>query len=303
MKENPRVSVVVPVRDEQQTVTEMARSLERVLARSYEVIFVDDGSSDLTWAKLKALHDPGRIRLLRLSKPSGKTAAMMAGFRATRGEIVITMDGDLQDDPSEIPRFLDQLALGSDLVCGWKKNRRDPLGKVAASRIFNFVVRHLTGLGLHDINCGFKAFRGEVARTIPFHGDMHRFLPALAAARGYRVTEIEVAHHARRHGQSKYGMGRLGKAFFDLGAALLLTRFEERPAHGFGIMAAALAALGTLLGSLYLLLASPIWLAASAVCWVSAAVFMASGWVAEVLLAAISRAERLPRAQVAEQLD
>ena len=303
MPETPRISVVVPVRDEQQSVVELTRQLEHVLVRWYEVIFVDDGSGDLTWTKLKGVHDPGRIRLLRLSKPCGKTAALIAGFQATRGEIVITLDGDLQDDPKEIPRFLDQLAAGSDLVCGWKKKRHDPLTKVVASRVFNFVVGQLTGLGLHDVNCGFKAFRGELARSLHFYGEMHRFIPAMVAAQGRRVTEIEVTHHARKHGRSKYGMGRLLKGFVDLGTVLLLTRFEERPAHGFGLIAATLASLGILLGAGYLLLSSPLWLVASAVAWVTAAVFLAAGWMAEVLLAAAPRSDRLPHAPIAEQLD
>ena len=303
MPTTPRISVVVPVRDEQKSVAELTRLLEHVLVRWYEVIFVDDGSSDLTWEKLKVLHDPGRIRLLRLSRPCGKTAALMAGFKVTRGEIVITMDGDLQDDPKEIPRFLDRLAGGADLVCGWKKKRRDPVTKVVASRIFNLVVGRLTGLGLHDMNCGFKAFRGDVARSLHFYGEMHRFLPAMVAAHGYRVTEIEVTHHARKYGRSKYGVGRLLKGFLDLGTVLLLTRFEERPAHGFGLIAATLATLGGLLGAGYLVLASPLWLAASVVSWIAAAIFLASGWVAEVLLAAAPQAARFPYAPIAEKLD
>ena len=303
MPETPHISVVVPVRNEQGNVAELCSSLERVLIRSYEVIFVDDGSSDLTWEELKKLHDPGCIRLLRFRKPCGKTAALVAGFKVTRGEIVFTLDGDLQDDPKEIPRFLDVLAAGPDMVCGWKKKRHDPLNKVVVSRIFNFVVGRLTGLRLHDINCGFKAFRGDLARSLQFYGEMHRFLPVIVASQGYRVTEIEIAHHARKHGRSKYGMERLLKGFMDLGTVLLRTRFEERPAHGFGLAAVILAILGALTGIGYLVLLSFGWLVVSVAAWVFAMIFMAAGWVAEVLLASTSHAGRLPEAPVTEQLD
>ena len=233
----PRISVVIPVRDEQDSLDPLVDSLRGVLVSPYELIFVDDGSTDQTRKRLKTLHEPGRVRVLCLKKPSGKTAALAAGLAASRGGIVFTMDGDLQDDPAEIPRFVEQLDAGYDLVCGWKKKRRDPIAKIVASRIFNFATRRLTGLALHDVNCGFKAFRGDVARSLQLHGEMHRFIPVLVAEAGHRVGEIEVTHHPRRHGRSKYGFARLLKGFLDLVTVVLVTRFRERPAHGFGLAA------------------------------------------------------------------
>lgn len=303
MSEAIHISAVVPVRDEQENVTELCDALREVLTGSYEVIFIDDGSIDLTWEKLKALHVPGCIRLLRLGKPCGKTAALCTGFEAARGEVIFTLDGDLQDDPREIPRFLDALSDGSDMVCGWKKRRHDPLDKVAVSRIFNLLVRCVTGMKLHDINCGFKAFRGDIARSLRFYGEMHRFLPLFVAAQGYKVTEIEVIHHPRKHGRSKYGTKRLLKGCVDLVTALLVTRFRDRPAHGFGVMALILAAFGVLTGSYWLMFQIFPWLVISSLFWVFSAVFMAAGWVAEMLLAMMPQASNLPENPVAERLD
>ena len=309
MPESPRISIVIPVRDEEGSVEELARQLHHVLVRWHEIIFVDDGSSDGTAAKLKTLHDPGRLRVIRFRAPFGKTAALMAGFAATRGEIVLTLDGDLQDDPREIPRFLDRLAAGFDLVNGWKKTRRDPLAKVLPSRIFNYFVRQTTGLSLHDINCGFKAYRGDLARSLSLYGEMHRFIPVIAASQGYRVGEIAVKHRARRHGKSKYGFARLFKGFFDLGTVLLLTRFEERPAHGFGFAALGMFVLGllstALLGPAVALGRIPLAAAAvpAGVCWVGAIILLAAGWVAEIVLANGSAARNLPYYSIEEQLD
>ena len=238
----PRLSIVVPVRDEQDTVQELAARIAGVVKDDYELIFIDDGSTDDTWERLLELHQPDRVRLLRFRRNSGKTAALMAGFAVVRGETIFTLDGDLQDDPSDIPRFLVKLDEGYDLVTGWKKRRRDPMIKVISSRLFNFAARLATGLRLHDINCGFKALRGEAARSLRIHGDMHRFIPVLVAADGFRVTEIEVTHHPRRHGRSKYGIERMFRGFFDLVTVVLLTRFRERPAHGFGLAALVCAA-------------------------------------------------------------
>ena len=309
MPESPRISVVIPVRNEEGSVEELAKQLHHVLVRWYEIIFVDDGSSDDTAAKLKSLHEPGRIRVIRFRAPFGKTAALMAGFAATRGEIVVTLDGDLQDDPREIPRFLDRLAGGFDLVNGWKKTRKDPVTKVLPSRIFNYFVRQTTGLSLHDINCGFKAYRGELARSLRLYGEMHRFIPAIAASQGYRIGEIAVTHHPRRHGKSKYGFLRLFKGFFDLGTVLLLTKFEERPAHGFGFAAVGMFVLGLLSA----LLVAPavamervplvVLAAVSGACWVGAMVLLAAGWVAEIVVASGSQSDNMPYYSIEEQLD
>ena len=218
-----------------------------MIAEPYEVVFIDDGSSDSTWERLRGVHRPGLVRLLRFRRNFGKTAALMAGFAASRGEVVLTMDGDLQDDPAEIPRFLAKLAEGHDLVVGWKRTRHDSFTKVIASRLFNFVVGRTTGVALHDMNCGFKAYRGDVARSVRLHGEMHRFVPVLLASEGRQVAEIEVTHHPRKYGKSKYGISRLFKGFFDLGTVLLVTRFRERPIHVFGPAGAACLALGLIL--------------------------------------------------------
>jgi len=301
----PKLSVVIPVHNEQDTVQELAARIAEVVSSHYELIFVDDGSTDETWQRLLQLHRADQVRLLRLRKRFGKTAALMAGFSLIRGETVLTLDGDLQDDPAEIPRFLAKLEEGYDLVTGWKKRRRDPVTKVVSSRLFNFAVRRMTGLGLRDINCGFKALRGEAARALHIHGEMHRFIPVLMAAQGFRVGEIEVTHHPRRHGLSKYGFERMFKGFFDLVTVVLLTRFRERPAHGFGLV--ALASLGT---ALLVLAASTIFGSAAgllvvlaAVLAVSGVVFLAAGWATEYVVALGGGGSQLAYYSVREKLD
>ncbi len=244
----------------------------------------------------------------------------MAGFAETRGEIVFTLDGDLQDDPAEIPRFLEQMEQGYGLVTGYKKKRHDPLNKVIASRIFNFVVRKLTKLELHDMNCGFKCFRGEVARRLRIWGELHRFIPALVAADGYAVGEIEVRHHARKHGVSKYGVSRLFKGFVDLITVMLHTEYRNRPAHGFGWAAMTLLALSFLTGVGATVLAmlpteyssgayfSLGWMAwalglKSAFFATSAVILFAAGWVAEVVIARPLREDPPSQFVVEERLD
>lgn len=192
MSAPPEISVVIPVRNEEGTVEELARRLRKSLPAEHEILFVDDGSSDSTWSRLDELHDPDRLRLVKLRAPSGKSAALMAGFARTRAPVVFTMDGDLQDDPDEIPKFLAKLEEGCDLVSGWKRVRRDPWHKVLPSRIFNAVMRRATGIGLHDMNCGFKCYRGDLARSLRIYGDQHRFVPVFAAHRGFRVAEVEI---------------------------------------------------------------------------------------------------------------
>lgn len=303
MAESPRISIVVPVRNEQDDVAELTMLLKQVLGGSCEIIFVDDGSTDETWKRLVALHEPGRVRLVRFRRNFGKTAALRAGFALTRGKVVFTMDGDLQDDPREIPRFLAGLEQGYDLVTGWKKTRHDPAHKVLASRLFNAVVRLTTGLALHDINCGFKAFRGELARSLDLYGEQHRFIPVLAAARGFRVGEIEVQHHARRHGRSKYGFSRLFKGFFDLVTVLLITRFAERPSHGFGFAALALGIGATLCSVASFFLPYPWLLLKAGILWVGVIVLLAAGWVAETVLYHAPATHRPDGALIEEQLD
>ncbi len=233
------VSVLVPVLNEADTVRELAErvaaELER-LGRTFEILFVDDGSNDGTSAQVRAAHavDP-RVRLVRLRRNFGKAAALCAGFDHSRGRILITMDGDLQDDPREIPRLLDKLEREDlDLVSGWKRDRQDPISKRYPSRLFNWVTRWISSVDLHDFNCGFKAYRREVLEQIALYGELHRYIPVLASRRGFTVGEIDVTHHPRRHGVSKYGWDRLYKGLLDLITVLFITRYTRRPLHLFG---------------------------------------------------------------------
>ena len=300
---SPQVSVVVPVHNEQADVEELARRIGEQLQKSYEIVFVDDGSTDETWAAIERIAVPGVVRGIRFRRNFGKAAALMAGFEAARGELVFTMDGDLQDDPAEIPRFVAKLEEGYDVIAGYKRKRHDPLNKVVASRIFNYVVRKLTRVDLHDMNCGFKLYRGKVARDVRIYGELHRFIPALAAAEGYRISEIEVQHHARQHGKSKYGVSRLFKGFVDLITVLLLTTYRTRPAHGFGWAALACMALSLLTGILALPFAAGLDIHIGAryfttgwIAWalglkslffaLTGVVLMSAGWVAEVAIRA-----------------
>jgi glycosyltransferase involved in cell wall biosynthesis len=248
------ISVVVPVCDEAESLAALHEELAAVftgLARGpVEFIFVDDGSRDRSWSVLVALSasDP-RVTAIRFRRNFGKAAALTAAFQAARGDMVFTLDGDLQDDPSEIPRFLDQIESGYDVLSGWKKTRHDPWHKVYPSRVFNWLVSSLTGCRLHDHNCGFKLYRREVLREVGIYGELHRFIPVLAHARGFRVGELEVRHRRRRHGTSKYGFARFIKGFLDLMTVRFLTRFRERPLHmlgGVGLTLFGLGALGML---------------------------------------------------------
>lgn len=231
--------MLVPVLDEAATVGELAARVAAVLdglGRRFEIVFVDDGSRDGTSDRVREAHaaDP-RVKLVRLRRNFGKAAALSAGFDASRGDLILTIDGDLQDDPEEIPRLLDALVEGDlDLVSGWKQHRQDPPLKRITSRLFNWVTRNLAQVQLHDFNCGFKAYRREVLEQVAVYGELHRYIPVLASRRGFAVGEIRVAHHPRRHGVSKYGVGRFYKGFLDLITVLFITRYTRRPLHLFG---------------------------------------------------------------------
>ena len=250
------ISVVVPVHNEEESLTALHGELAAVFADGAhgpaEFLFVDDGSRDGSWRVLTELarNDP-RVGAIRFRRNFGKAAALMAGFQAARGEVVFTLDGDLQDDPAEIPRFLAELDRGYDVISGWKKTRHDPWHKVYPSRVFNWMVSHLTGCHLHDHNCGFKLYRRAVLDEVGIYGELHRFIPVLAHARGFRVGEVVVQHRPRRHGTSKYGVSRLVKGFLDLLTVRFLTRFSQRPLHVLGGIGLALLGIGGL-GMLYL---------------------------------------------------
>jgi glycosyltransferase involved in cell wall biosynthesis len=227
----------------------LASRIARVLdglGRSFEIVFVDDGSRDGTPEKvLEARAGDPRVRLVRLRRNFGKAAALCAGLDHSTGRIVVTMDGDLQDDPAEIPRFLEALdGQKLDLVSGWKRRRRDPISKRYPSRLFNWVTRRMASVDLHDFNCGFKAYRREVLEQISVYGELHRYIPVLASRRGFAVGEIEVQHHARQHGVSKYGWDRLYKGLLDLITVLFITKYTRRPLHLFGAIGLILLAAG-----------------------------------------------------------
>jgi len=243
------ISVVVPVRDEERTVEplydELARALEPRGER-WEVVVVDDGSRDGTPEALVRLHAATtNVKVVRLRRNAGKAAALDAGFREVEGDVVVTIDGDLQDDPAEIPKLLARLDEGYDLVSGWKTRRHDPFTRRVLSRIFNSVTGRIAGLRLHDMNCGLKAFRVEVAREVDLYGELHRFLPVLAHDLGFRVTELPVHHRAREHGRSRYGMERYLRGFFDLLTVSFMSRYRHRPLHLFGGLGLLLGSIGT----------------------------------------------------------
>ncbi|HTB76784.1 MAG TPA: glycosyltransferase family 2 protein [Polyangiaceae bacterium] len=241
------VSVVVPALNEAESLAELVARIQASLEGKarYEVVLVDDGSSDDTWKVISDLHGAdGRVNGVRLRRQCGKALALAAGFRRASGEIVVMMDADLQDDPADLPRFLEGIRGGLDVVVGWKVKRDDPLNRRILSRIFNATVRSVTGLRLHDMNCGFKAFRSDVLVRLPLYGDLFRFIPAFAAADGFRVGEVPVTHHERRYGRSRYGVERILRGFFDLLSMVFLTRFRKRPMHLFGLIGLALTGIG-----------------------------------------------------------
>jgi glycosyltransferase involved in cell wall biosynthesis len=241
------LSVIIPILNEQDNLSELYPALLRVLAdlqRPYEIIFVDDGSTDgsLQLCRKYATLNP-QVVLVELRRNFGKATALQAGFHVARGATIITMDGDLQDDVKEIPRFLEALEAGFDLVSGWKQHRQDPLTKTLPSRLFNRVTAVLTGIPLRDFNCGFKAYRRDVITHLNLYGELHRYIPVLAHAQGFRVGEIPVEHHPRRHGTSKYSVERFLRGAFDLLTTLFLCGFQRRPLHLFGLI--GLGFLGT----------------------------------------------------------
>jgi dolichol-phosphate mannosyltransferase len=232
------ISVVVPVYNEKESLVLLHAEIAdtaRKAGLDLEVIFVDDGSKDGSWDVIAGLtHEHSQVHGIRFRRNFGKAAALSAGFRAARGDLVLTLDADLQDDPLEIPSFMAAMGTGLDVVSGWKKTRHDPWHKVWPSRVFNAMVSWLTGVRLHDHNCGMKCYRAEVFREVRLYGELHRFIPVLAAARGFRVGEIVIQHRPRLFGTSKYGVRRIVKGLLDLGTVKFLTDFNHRPQHFLG---------------------------------------------------------------------
>jgi glycosyltransferase involved in cell wall biosynthesis len=245
------ISVVVPVHDEERSVALLYEELQAALdqlGEQWEAVFVDDGSTDGTFSALTRLHAAAdNVRVVRLRRNFGKSAALAAGFVQATGETVVTIDGDLQDDPAEIPRLLAKLEEGFDLVSGWKAKRRDPWRRRLPSRVFNWVTGRVSGLRLHDMNCGLKAYRAEVVRGLRIYGELHRFLPVLAHYRGYRVAELPVNHRPRAHGRSRYGMERYVRGFLDLLTVTFMGRYRHRPLHLFGGLGLVLGLAGFVL--------------------------------------------------------
>jgi glycosyltransferase involved in cell wall biosynthesis len=232
------VSVVVPLLNEADSLKELHQQLRTALSRlntRYELLFVDDGSTDKSYQVLRDLKRvDNRVKIIRLRRNYGKSAALSVGFEKALGNIIITMDADLQDDPAEIPSLVRRLNEGYDLVSGWKKTRRDPLTKTIPSRFFNFVTGLMTGIKIHDFNCGFKVYRKEVVKTVKVYGELHRYIPVLAHWEGFRVGELIVNHRPRKFGKTKFGLGRFWKGFLDLLTVLFTTRYLRRPLHLFG---------------------------------------------------------------------
>jgi glycosyltransferase involved in cell wall biosynthesis len=245
----PTISVVAPAFDEERSVTLLFEELQAALDaldESWEVVFVDDGSTDGTFGALTRLHAAHEnVRVVRLRRNFGKSAALAAGFEVARGEVVVTIDADLQDDPAEIPRLLAKLQEGFDLVSGWKSRRADSLARRMLSRVFNRLASAVSGLELHDVNCGLKAYRAEVVHDLRIYGELHRFLPVLAHERGYRVAELPVNHRPRGHGRSRYGLERYLRGFLDLLTVSLVGRYRHRPLHLFGGLGLLLGVAGT----------------------------------------------------------
>ena len=245
------LTVVVPVYNEEPSISSLLDELAEVLDLlddTWEIVVVDDGSTDGTFATLVRLNaEAAHLCVVRLRRNEGKATALDVGFAEAEGDIVVTLDGDGQDDPHEIPALLAKLDEGYDLVTGWKSTRRDPFTRRFVSRIFNVVTGRVSGLRLHDMNCGLKAARAEALQGIRLYGELHRFLPVLVHYRGFRVTELPVNHRPRQHGRSRYGMERYMRGFLDLLTVTFMGRYRHRPLHLFGGVGLVLGAIGTAL--------------------------------------------------------
>lgn len=268
MSQTERISFVVPLLNEEDSLKPLHGAVTQSMGSlpyAYEIIFIDDGSTDRSPSILQELYqmDHEHVCVIQFRRNFGKTAAMTAGFARARGEVVVTLDADLQDDPGELPRLLEKLEEGFDLVVAWRAHRQDSISKTWPSRFANFTTSTLTGVKLHDLNCGFKVYRREVVQDLKLYGELHRFVPVLVQRKGYRVTEVPVTHHPRQFGVSKYGAGRLARGYIDFLSVLFLTTYLKRPMHLFGLAGSAFAAVGTVI-MLYL---AGLWLIEGGIGW------------------------------------
>lgn len=245
------LAVIIPVLNEREALPGLIDQIDAAcsgLGRQWEILVVDDGSTDGTFELMQELAVTNeRLRAIGLRRNFGKSSALAVGFDATDADVVITIDGDGQDDPADIPLLLEKIDEGVDLVSGWKKDRQDPASRRIASKFFNWFTAKVTGVDMHDMNCGFKAYRGECARSIDVYGEMHRFMPALAVQQGWSVAEVPVNHRAREHGKSRFGLERYGRGALDLVTVAFMGRYQFRPLHFFGGTGFAMTSLGVLI--------------------------------------------------------
>lgn len=268
MDQTKMISFVIPLLNEQDSLAPLHQAITQVMAAlpyAYEILFVDDGSTDRSPVILQELYQSDRphLRIIQFRRNFGKTPALTAGFVHARGEVVVTLDADLQDDPGELPKLLAKLEEGYDLVVAWRASRQDSVSKRWPSKFANLTVATLTGVKLHDLNCGFKVYRRTVVQNLKLYGELHRYVPVLAHWQGFKVAEVPVTHHPRRFGASKYGVRRLGRGYIDFLSVLFLTTYLKRPMHLFGMVGSLIAAVGTLI-MLYL---AALWLIHGSLGW------------------------------------
>ncbi len=237
-----KLSIIIPLLNEEESLLPLTNEIRKAINKidiDYEILFIDDGSTDKSLSKLREIkRSDNKFKYISFRKNYGKSAALQIGFNHAKGDVVVTMDADLQDDPSEIPGLLKKLDEGYDLCSGWKKKRHDPFIKKISSKFFNFVTRLMTGIKIHDFNCGLKAYKKDVIDNVKVYGELHRYIPVLAKWKGFSVTEVTVNHHPRRYGTTKFGVSRFFKGFIDLVTVIFSTRYIKRPMHFFGFFGA-----------------------------------------------------------------
>lgn len=301
MKENtlenfPYLSIVVPLYNEEESVEKLVEKIVetgRTFNFSYEIILVDDGSKDKTWGIIEKLSESfAQLRAIKFRRNYGQTSAMVAGFEYAKGEIIVTLDGDLQNDPADIPKLLEKIDEGYDIVSGWRKERKDHFSRVLPSNVANAVISMSTGVKLHDYGCSLKAYRAGCVKALDAYGEMHRFFPALASMTGARITEIPVNHFPRKYGVSKYGFDRIFKVLSDIFAINLIIRFSSYPLKGFVLSAVPFVVLTVLFGILGILAISMSWttgkalffMMAAALCGVAVAQLVILGVLGELVI-------------------